>query len=300
MLMRKKSLEDIIFDTVIYVSLIFVMLITLYPFLNLLAISFNDAVDSIRGGVYIFPRKFTTYNYRVILTDHNIYMAAFISILRTVIGTFLGLLTTLLIAYPLSHKDLLFRKQISAFFVFTMYFSGGLIPSYFLIKSLNLINSFWVYIIPNLFSAFNVIVLRSYIETLPTSIYESAKIDGAGDYRILFKIILPLTLPALATIALFIGVWQWNSWFDTFLYTSQRQEISTLQYELQKVLQAASKQMSQNADFSMGQSGGASNTITPNSIRATMAIVATVPILIVYPFLQRYFITGLTLGGVKG
>jgi len=297
---NKKSLEDVLLDILIYFSLSFVIVVTLYPFINLTAISFNDAIDSVRGGIFIFPRKFTLYNYKVILSDNNIYMAALISVLRTIIGTFLGLLTTMFVAYPLSHKELLFRKQITAFFIFTMYFSGGLIPSYFLIKSLHLINSFWVYIVPNLFGAFNVIVLRSYIETIPSSIYESAKIDGAGDYRILFNILLPLTLPALATVALFIGVWQWNAWFDTFLYASQRQEISTLQYELQKVLQAASKQMTQNADYSLSQSGGAGNTITPNAIRATMAIIATVPILTVYPFLQKYFITGLTLGGVKG
>jgi len=184
--------------------------------------------------------------------------------------------------------------------LFTMYVSGGLIPVYFLMRSLGLLNNFWVYVIPGMTSAFNIMITRSYINQLPDSFVESAKIDGAGEFRILFTIIFPLVLPVLAVVALFIAVGNWNSWFDTFLFAPGRQELSTLQFELQKVLQAASQQITA-PDFTRGgMQEGSAGIVTPTAISATMTIVATLPVLFVYPFLQKYFVKGLTLGGVKG
>jgi len=297
---KKLNAEDVVLDTIIYSFLILVALATLYPFVNIIAISFNDALDTIRGGVYIWPRKWTLRNYNIILSNPEIYHAAVISVLRTVLGTVLGIICSLLVAYPLSRKDFVLRKGASAILVFTMYFSGGLIPTYLLMRYLHLLNTFWVYIIPSLLGMFNVIVLRSYIETLPGSIVESAKIDGASEFRILFTIIFPLTLPAIATIALFIGVWHWNSWFDVYLYNPQRPELSTLQFELQKILASVSMQTSRNPNFEAGSMTQQMQTVTPESVRAAMTIVAVAPILLVYPFLQRYFVKGLTIGSVKG
>jgi putative aldouronate transport system permease protein len=170
-----------------------------------------------------------------------------------------------------------------------------------LMKELQLTNSFLVYIVPGLIGAFNLIVIRSFIQGLPESLVESAKIDGAGDFRIFIQIVFPLCMPVIATIALFIAVGQWNNWFDTFLYNSSNLKLSTLQYELMKKLQSASTSISGGTAESAfaGSKNGGANVVTPTSIRAAITMVATIPIMLVYPFLQKYFVQGMTLGGVK-
>jgi len=294
------TIEDRVFDTTNLLFMLALIVVMLYPFANMIAISLNESIDTIRGGIGIWPREFTTSNFRSVLSRVEIYNAAVISVARTLLSTFIGVLTSLMVAYPLSRKDFVLKKPVSAMFLFTMYVSGGLIPGYFLMRSLGLLNNFWVYVIPGMTSAFNIMITRSYISQLPDSFVESAKIDGAGEFRILFTIIFPLVLPVLAVVALFIAVGNWNSWFDTFLFAPGVQELSTLQFELQKVLQAASQQIS-SPDFTRaGMQEGMADMVTPTSIRATMTIVATAPVLFVYPFLQKYFVKGLTLGGVKG
>jgi putative aldouronate transport system permease protein len=206
-----------------------------------------------------------------------------------------------MLAYTLSRREYVFRKPITLIFILTMYFNAGLIPGYFLMKDLNLINSFWVYVIPSMISAFNMIVIRTYIGSIPESLVESARIDGAGDFKIFIRIIFPLCKPVLATIALFVAVGAWNSWFDAFIYTSSRQELSTLQYELMKLL---SSSMNANSNPAVAAGAGmtkdsAVNMVTPISIRAAVTVVASVPILLVYPFLQKYFVVGLNVGSVK-
>lgn len=297
---RRKTCEDIIFDAVIYITLVLLLIVTLYPFINVVAISFNDSLDAIRGGIYLWPRKFTLYNYQNILSDKVIYHATWISFLRTLIGTISSLAACVILAYILSRKDFVFRKFVTTFLVLTMYFSGGIIPTYFLFRSLHLTNNFGVYIFPALISAWNIIVIRTYIEGLPDSLVESARIDGANDIQILIRIITPLIMPVVATVALFVAVGQWNSWFDTYIFASGKQNLSTLQYELMKKLASAMSNMtSSTPNYTQGQAGTAVQTVTPNSVRTTMTVVATLPILFVYPFLQKYFVTGLTLGGVK-
>lgn len=217
--------------------MIALMIVTLYPFVNVLAVSLNNAQDSIKGGIYLLPREWTLANYNYILREATIFHATFISVLRTVIGTVVTVFCSAMLAYTLSRQDYVLRKFITVAFIMTMYFNGGLIPNYLLIRDMGLVGSFWVYILPGIIGVFNLIIIRSFIENLPESIIESAKIDGAGDYRTFFSIILPLTVPVLATVALFSGVFQWNSWFDVFLYNSSDASLSTLQYELQKILQ---------------------------------------------------------------
>jgi len=294
------TLEDTLFDAFNALFLTTLIVVMLYPFANTIAISFNQSVDTVRGGISIWPRVFTWNNYETVLSRVEIYDAAIISASRTLLSTFIGVLSALMVAYPLSRKDFMFKKPVTILFLFTMYVSGGLIPSYFLIRSLGLLNNFWVYVIPGMTSAFNIMITRSYIEQLPDSFIESAKIDGAGEFRILFTIIFPLVLPVLAVVALFVAVGNWNSWFDTFLFAPGRQDLSTLQFELQKVLQAAAQQVSAPDFTRAGMEAGGATMVTPTSIRATMTVVATVPVLFVYPFLQKYFVKGLTLGGVKG
>jgi len=278
------------------------MVVTLYPFLNTMAVSLNLASDSIRGGIYLWPRIWTLENYVYILNESTIFHATMISVLRTVIGTFLTVFCSAMVAYTISRQDFVLRKFVTIAFILTMYFNGGLIPNFLLIRELGMIGTFSVYIWPGLIGVFNLIIIRSFIDGLPDSILESAKIDGAGDFKTFYSIVLPLSMPVLATVALFTAVYQWNQWFDVFLYNSSYIELSTLQYELQKILQNSNASIStKSASDAFANAGNASaNSVTPLSIRATMTIVASLPIIMVYPFLQKYFVKGMMVGGVKG
>lgn len=291
---RKRSTKDIIFDTIIAIFLIVFVIVTLYPIINTLAVSFNDGIDSVRGGIHLWPRIFTLQNYKTVFANQNLGQAAFISVARTVIGTVLSVFLTAMLAYVLSRKEFIYKKQLSFIYVLTIYVSGGMIPTYILMKELHLLNNFWVYIIPGLISAFNMIVIRTFINGIPYSLIESAKIDGDGDFRIFIQIILPLCKPVLATVALFVAVGQWNSWFDAMLYCSADNSLTTLQYELMKLLSSTT---TQGASAEVMKNAG--SIVTPTSIRAAITIVTAVPIVCLYPFLQRYFVSGLTIGGVK-
>ncbi|MFS0724163.1 carbohydrate ABC transporter permease [Paenibacillus sp. 1P07SE] len=295
---RTSSIGDKIFDICNVIFMILLVCVTLYPFLNMFALSFNDANDSIRGDIYIWPREWTLRNFEYVFSESNIFHATFISAARTIIGTAISVFCTAMLAYTISRPEYALKKFVSITFIFTMYFSGGLIPNYLLIKELGMLNSFWVYIIPGIIGVFNMIVIRSFIEGLPEGIMESAKMDGAGDFITFTRIVLPLTVPALATVSLFVAVFQWNSWFDVFLYNSSRQNLSTLQYELMKVLSTSNTTTSSADAFADAQSSA--QMVTPTSVRATMTIVASVPIIMVYPFLQKYFVKGMVVGGVKG
>ncbi|CQR57443.1 carbohydrate ABC transporter permease [Paenibacillus riograndensis] len=292
-------IEPVVFHTINTIFMLFVVTVTLYPFLQTLAVSFNDGSDTLAGGIYLWPRAWTLENYRAVFISGTIYHAAFISVSRTIISTVLGVFLTTMLAYALAQPQYIFRKKISLLFILTMYFNAGLIPNYFLIKNMGLLHNFMVYILPSLVSAFNLIIMRTYIRGLPFSLTESAKIDGAGEFRIFWKIIFPLCTPVLATVALFIAVGSWNAWFDTFLYASSDLKLSTLQYEMMKMLGSI---MSANNDPSMlagNQNNQVQSLVTPASMRSAITIVTAVPILFVYPFLQKYFVVGLNLGSVK-
>ncbi|GGA40392.1 carbohydrate ABC transporter permease [Paenibacillus physcomitrellae] len=298
---RFRSPSDLIFDTLNVLFLVGLAVITLYPFINTLAVSLNDASDSIRGGIFLWPRQFSLESYQYVFKEATIFHATLISILRTVLGTVITVFASAMVAYTISRPEFVLRKFVTIMFVLTMYLNGGLIPNYLLVRDLHLIGSFWVYIVPGIIGVFNMIVIRSFIEGLPEGIIESARIDGAGDFRTFMQIVLPLSLPALATVALFTGVYQWNSWFDVFLYNSQVPNLSTLQYELMRMLANSNSNSSMTSSSAFANSSNSNaNFVTPTSIRATMTIVASVPMIIVYPFLQKYFVKGMTLGGVKG
>jgi putative aldouronate transport system permease protein len=269
---------------------------TLYPFLNVLAIAFNKSADTVRGGITIFPRKFTLDNFATIFTYTNLSTAFANSVLRTVATTFFGLVACSMLAYTLSRRDFRARRFVSVFLAITMYVTGGLIPFYLLIRDLRLMNNFLVYILPSLVAAFNVFMIRSFMDNLPPELQESAFMDGASDLTVYWKIVMPLCKPVLATIALFIAVGQWNSWFDTYLYCSSTSSLTTLQYELMKILQ--STQISQDAVHSANLMNNA-QAVSPDSVKMAITIVTIAPILVVYPFLQRYFVGGMTLGAVK-
>ena len=291
---KKTSVADKVFVTLNTLFMIMFVIITLYPVLNTLAISLNDGTDALRGGIYLLPRKFTWKNYITVLQKDNLIMGAYITVARTVIGTALALFANAILAFIVSRKRFMFKKQLSLFWVITMYVNGGMIPTFLLFKTLHLTNSFWVYVIPGMFSAFNMLVIRTYMNGISDSLEESAQLDGAGYTTIFLKIISPLCKPVYATVALFVAVGQWNSWFDAMLYNRMSANLTTLQYELMKLLSSVT-----NQGNSVEAMKNAAGSVTPTSVRATATILTMLPIICLYPFLQRYFVTGLTIGGVK-
>lgn len=298
MKLDRVTVPERIFDIGNYIFMCIIIVIMVYPFLNVLAISFNESTDTVRGGIYAWPRAWTLENYAVIMQYDTLITGFINSVLRTVIGTVLGLIACSMVAYTLSRQDFQARKFVSVVIVLTMFFSGGLIPTYMLMRDLGLINTFAVYIVPLLVSAWNIIIIRSFMDGLPKALQESAKIDGANDFTIYWRIILPICKPVLATIALFIAVMQWNMWFDTYIYNSANESLTTLQYELMKILQNTSTSTGAGIDSVRGDASLA-NRVSPESVRMAITIVTIVPILLVYPFLQKYFVKGMTLGAVK-
>ena len=280
------------FDYVLIVVFIQIIIATLYPFLNVLAISLNDPMDTMRNVNFIIPRKFTLSNYTYVFTENNLLQPFMMSVARTLIGAIAGVICTAMIGYVLSRKDFYFNKPFTIIFVITMYVSGGMVPEYLLLtRTLKMGNSFSVYILPGLIWVYNVILVRSFIEGLPMALQEAAMLDGANDFKIWYKIILPLCKPVLATVALFVAVGQWNSFMDTYLYA---RELPTLQYVLYEIMEKATIKIDPHGDTE-----AAKNAVSPLSVRMAITIIATVPILVVYPFLQKYFVGGMTIGAVK-
>jgi len=274
--------------------------VVLYPFLNVLAISLNEGQDAVRGGIYIWPRRFSLQAYAVVFQKSGIVRAAFLSFARTVVGIATGLFATALLSYVLAYRGLILRRFFIFFFVVPMYFSGGIIPTYILIRQLGLINNFLVYVIPPLLNLWHVMIMRTFYERFPGELLESARIDGSSELRSFVQIVLPLSKPVLAAIALFIGVHQWNSWFDTYVYTSD-QSLLTLQGILVQVLWERQASMLLDPQ-SMGQQAmeEMARQPTPQTVQMAIVIVTTVPIVLIYPFLQKYFVSGVMIGAVKG
>ena len=297
--LRKKHFHFPVFDAVNLLIMLFVIVVMLYPFLNTVAISFNDAQDTLRGGIGLWPRVFSAYSYEMVFKSRLMLTAAFNSVARTILATVLSVFFASLVGFVLSRPELVGRKFITAYFLVTMYVSAGLIPNYFLIKSLGLLNNFMVYILPGMISVFNVIVIKAFMQSLPESLTEAAIVDGAGHFRCFWSVVLPCCKPVLATVALWCAVGAWNSWFDTFLYAPNADHMTTLQYEMMKLL-SSSMQTGRATSSVFGNNSEQATIITPVSIRSAVTIVASVPILVVYPFLQKYFVKGVMLGAVKG
>lgn len=290
--MKRVAKGEKALDYVLLVIFIFVIAVTVYPFLNVLAISLNDPMDTMRNVNFIIPRIFSISNYKYVFTENNLGEPFIMSVVRTVVGTVVGVFCIAMLSYVLSRKDFYFNKLFTMLFIITMYVSGGLIPEYLLLtRTLHLSNNFLVYVIPGMIWVYNVILMRSFIEGLPVALQEAAKIDGANDFVIWWKIILPLCKPSLATVALFMAVGQWNSFMDTYLYA---RKLPTLQYVLYEIMEQATIKIDPHAQVSQLQSA-----VSPLSVRMAITIIATVPILIVYPFLQKYFVGGMTMGAVK-
>ncbi len=290
---KKRNLSDLSLDLLKVLFLAFAVIICLYPFWNIFIVSINDANDAMRGGLYLLPRKLSLSSYADILGRSTFQHSILVTVARTLIGTPLAVLVTSALAYVLSYRDLVGRKPLNVLFIFTMYFGGGMVPYYMVLKNLGLLDNFLVFILPNLLSVYNMILVRNYIESMPEALFDAARIDGANDLTIFFRLVLPLSKPIIMTIALFVAISQWNSWFDAYLYTNS-QSLKTMQSILVEILNQY-----QTSDAGAAAANRMSQSITPDSIRMAATMVTTIPIIMVYPFIQKYFVKGIMLGSVK-
>jgi len=283
----------------IYAFLTILALTTIYPFLNAIAVSFNQGSDTAKGGITVWPRHFTLENYAIVFKDERLMNGFFISVLRTVVGTITAILATAIFSYGMSKKELVGRKYYMVLCIITMYFSGGLIPTFLLMRNLHLMNSFWIFIIPSLIGVWNMIIFRTFFQGLPAGLEESAKMDGCGNWSTLFRIVLPLSGPVIATLALFTAVSHWNEWFVASIYIS-KDDLMPIQTILKQILASniVSEQTAGLDAASLAHMQKA-KTITSKSLSMATMMVATLPIVCVYPFVQKYFVKGVLVGSLK-
>ena len=283
---------NFVFNAFLAVFMTFLCVSIIYPFLHVIALSFNEGLDAIRGGITVWPRVFTIENYAIIFSDQAIASAAFMTVLRTSVGMAVEVLLTAGVAYSLT-KKLVGYKFYLALYLLPMYWTAGVVPTFLTYRALGITDSFLVYILPNLAYGYNIIIMRTNFKSIPSAIEESAEIDGASWLRIFLQIILPLSVPVLATVGLFAAVFQWNSWFDTLIYT-QSPALETLSSLLARMLME--QQSSYVGTAIMNKRATA---LTPEVLRAAMTIITILPILFVYPFVQRFLLSGVMVGSVK-
>lgn len=296
--MSVKSRGEKLFSIFNTIVMIVIMFLTIAPFWFSLVGSLNEGLDYMRGGVYFWPREFTWGNYIAVFSDPSIYSAYLVTAARTILGTLLHVLFTALVAYGMSRPNLKGKPVYLIYIMLTMFFAGGLVPTYLLYRDLGLLDNFLVFIIPSMFSVWDLMILLSFFRSIPETIIESAKIDGAGEYRIFLRFIIPLAMPALAAISLFNGVGHWNSYFDSLMFTTS-ESLQTIQLFLMRVVT--------DATFAQGMGAQAAQLvpqqakkISPETLKLAMMIATTAPILAIYPFLQRYFVKGIMIGSIKG
>lgn len=289
---QQRTNSEIAFDWLNVLLMTTICFITLYPIWYIIVNSLNEGADAMLGGIFWWPRKYTLENYQAVFQNSGIIKAFSVTIARTVIGTVTNVLFTAMVAYPLSKNHLVGRKFYMTMGTITMFFSGGLIPQFLLYKNMGLLDSFWVYIIPSLFNFFNLLIFVNFFREIPSALEESASLDGATDWTIFARIILPLSKPVLATIALFSGVIHWNDYFAgvIFINNPDLQPIQTFLYRI--VAESGSTQV-------MATAGNINRTTTSMSIKLATMVVTTLPIVCVYPFLQKYFVKGMMIGAVK-
>lgn len=289
------SVGERIFDVINFVVLIIIAFVSLYPFWQIVAESLNEPLDAMKGGIYFLPRQFSLIAYKTVFENDMLITSFFVSVARTVVGTFVSIIVTSLLAYALSKQFLVGNRFFSLMCLATMFFSGGMIPTYITISKLGLIDNFLVFILPSAVNVWNMIILRTFFENIPSSLEESARLDGAGWYMIFFMIILPLSTSALATVCLFFAVAQWGAWFDAYIYILDAQHL----YPMQTILMRIINQNAISGGDISGSNVGGVITVTADSIKLATIVVSTVPILCVYPFVQKYFVQGILIGSVK-
>lgn len=290
----KRTAAERIGHGIIIIILTLFAFACIYPFWHVLMYSISDSREAMTGGLFLIPRSPTLLSYSMIFKTRQIYVAYSNTILRTFLGTLLSVFLTALTAFPLSLKRMRGRQFFSMLIFFTMLFNGGLIPTFLVVQELGLIDTFLALILPSAMSAYNMFILRNYFQQIPESLEESAYIDGANPFIVLFRIILPVSAPSVAAIAMFYGIANWNSYLDCFLYTNS-DTLQVLQIYLRNLLASAGAM-----DSIAGVAGSDASRLTEETVKMTTIAVSVIPILVVYPFLQRYYTKGITVGAVKG
>ena len=297
----KSSASRRIFQVFNYIFLLLITIICIYPFWYVVIYTLSDSSKIGEIPPVLIPTGFSIENYVQILTLKGFLPAFGISVARTLAGTILSVGSCSFLGYLFSKENMPFRKFLYRFLILTMYISGGMIATYIVIKSYGMLNSFMVYIIPGMISAYNVVLIKTYVESLPASLEESAKLDGAGIVTVFTKIIFPLSKPIIATVAVFVAVGQWNSWFDNHIYTRGTESLKTLQYLLYNYLNEAQRIAEQLRNATSGVDAGTlMQQISSKGIRMSITVLAALPIFLVYPFMQKYCVKGIMVGAVKG
>lgn len=293
----KKSMGEQIFDVANIIFMCLVSFTVLYPLWNMVVVSLSRIEDVSFMKVNLWPANPTLGSYKYIIGDTRFASAFFISVSRTVVGTIYHIAVIYLAAYSLTRVNMPFLKGITVIFVITMFFSGGLIPTYLLMKQIGLTNNFLIYVLPPAFSMFTVVIVRNYLFTIDAALEEAAVIDGASPLQVMYRIMLPLSKPVLATIALWAMVNQWNSWFDNMIYNNSSESLLTLQLLLRRMIQKPEEFAADTAAFAAFEQNV---SINPETVKSAITILVILPIICVYPFLQKYFVKGIMLGSVKG
>ncbi|MFD2699024.1 carbohydrate ABC transporter permease [Paenibacillus shunpengii] len=293
--LNRRTKGEFAFDTINTLIMLIVCFLTMYPIWYVLVNAFNDGTDAMRGGIYWWPREFSLDNFKAVFDSPGIMTAMGITVAKTVVGTAVHVFFTAMVAYAFSRRDLIGGKLYILMGTVTLFFGGGLIPTFLLIRDLHLLDNFLVYIIPVMFSFFDLIIFMTFFREIPEGLEEAARIDGANDWSIFLRIVLPVSLPVIATISLFHGVYQWNDYFTGMIYINNTdlQPIQTYLYRV--VAQSSSNQM-----VAAVQGTAATKTVTSQSIKLATMVVTTLPIVFVYPFLQKYFVKGMMIGSIKG
>ncbi len=294
----KRTKGEKIFNVFNITLMVLLCIIMVYPYINQIAVSFNEGNDTMLGGITIFPRKFTLVNYKTVLTNPDFLSAVVISVSKVVLHTLLAVLMTFMSAYSITRKGLPAKRGFTLYLMIPTYISAGVIPTYILYRYLGLIDNYWVYVLPGCFTFYNMVIMRSFLQDLPASIDESAEIDGANEFQIMYKITFPLSLPVLATITLWVAVASWNEYNLTLMYITNR-KLYTLQYLMMQIVKESELVQQMAMQASMGNEA-ATAAPTPDSVKAATLILTTIPIIMIYPFLQKYFVKGITVGAVKG
>ncbi|NOU93827.1 ABC transporter permease subunit [Paenibacillus sp. LMG 31456] len=284
-----RGFEDRLINTVVYVVLGLAGLAAIFPLMYVVSVSITPFSEVLKnGGFILIPQSVTFTAYHKLFTESNIPQAFWITIFITIVGTVLNLILTALMAYPLSRKKLPGRIWLLFLVVFTMLFSGGIIPTYLIVKALGLIDSVWAMILPNAVWSFNVLIMKSFFENLPDELFESARMDGAKEFRILMQIVIPLSVPSLLTIGLFYLVGHWNEFFQAVMYVTDR-TLFPLQVVIREILMLTQQPMD-----------NAENMLPTETMQMASVVIASLPVIIIYPFIQKHFTKGMLLGSVKG
>ncbi|MEK4909448.1 carbohydrate ABC transporter permease [Niallia sp. FSL M8-0099] len=294
-MLKRESVRDKVFVVINYTLLAIIACLMIYPLIYVLSASFSNPARTVLGDIWLFPKELTVDLYVKVFQNEKILIGYRNTIIYTVFGTFINLLFSVMIAYPLSRKDFYGRNIITVFIMITMFFSGGMIPTYLLVKDLGMLDTIWAIVLPGAVSVYNVIIMRTFFQSIPNELHEAASIDGCGNISFLLKIVMPLSMPIIAVMTLFYGVGHWNAYFDSLIYLNDESKFPLQLYLRQMLIQEDMSGMSSASDNAISE-----HLMQIEGLKYAVVIVASLPMLVLYPFLQKYFVKGVMIGSIKG